>query len=264
MYSLQNTSIHQYIDNPDLKVIDSLFSLKHPNILTAEGLNFDGQKLIIILPLTERKLSDLEYEPFLTSVTRTKIDNKIAEAKNYLLSKGLVNYNYDVYLNDYEPYLLLKDVKDRISNEVIYPESYHESHREVLKVLLHTLDSNRSIELLFLAVDLYNRIGLEIVLESELKLTANACIQIAEELLDYQVSKLESNKLKVIYLLKGNLNHSKYYQLCCNIDELRYVFDTIIMNKDSKTYLSDEFEKSLLPDRVVSSKEMSINEFLNT
>jgi hypothetical protein len=255
----QNLYIYQYISEdskPDLKTIDLLCRLRHPHLLNCEGLLLVNNKLILLLPLTQRKLSDLDYEPFLTSTIKSRIHEQILTTTEYLNNK----FDYEVYLNGYHPYLLVKNVQNpaKMTN-VTYPKSYSNNHREVLKYLIFKLDVNKSVEFLFLAVDLFNR------LEEDSELLANACIQIAEELLNLEISNLPSDKLKAIYLLNGCLNHSKYYHLCCNIDELKYVFDNIIMNKDSKVYLGDDFEKMINSvERVHNNKVMTINEFLNT
>lgn len=137
---------------------------------------------------------------------------------------------------------------------------YAPDHRNILKLLIfwtqHLLPSSRA-ELLFLAVDLFNRTGSFYKDKSPLqrmslaatcvfmasKLTSSAPIslkdyttQIANTVTGITPEMILADEINVIHLLSGVLNVSKLYNACSNGDELKLTFIHVILSRDSTLY----------------------------
>lgn len=137
---------------------------------------------------------------------------------------------------------------------------YADDHRDILKLIIHwaeTLYPNSPIELLFLAIDLFNRVdSFYKDYEAIDRMTLSAtCLWMASKLtnetlipLNIYVPKLVEMiegitannilqiEINIIYLLSGVLHVSELYKSCRNGDELKLTFDHVIMSRDSTLY----------------------------
>lgn len=200
------------------------------------------------------------------------------------------------------PYMTMEDVIQhplfdhfRIEIETYVNElddyNYAEDHRDILKLLIHWIKniySNVDVELLFLAIDLFNRTDSLYQDINERMYVAVVAIYIASKFVlknnfrnDDLVNKLLTElpeltieiillkEREIIKLLDGVLNISKLYKSCNNVDQLMLTFNHIIMNYDSTTYYKvniDEWISTMelyigCPKR--NDKHITIEEFFS-
>jgi len=135
--------------------------------------------------------------------------------------------------------------------------NYADDHRDILKLLIHWIKnvySTVDVELLFLAIDLFNRTDSLFQDANERMYVAVVSMYIANKILFGEININDLiNKLledlpeltieiillkenEIIKLLDGVLNISKLYKSCNNTDQLMLTFNHIIMNYDSTTY----------------------------
>lgn len=158
---------------------------------------------------------------------------------------------------------LFDGVREVVDGQLENPPIYHNysaDHRDILKLMIHwgkTLYSTSRAELLFLAVDLFNRMGSfykdrEAINRMSLAAT---CLWIAAKLtnsiqipLDIYVPELIkmvpylipemilNDEIEITHSLSGILNVSNLYVACSTGDELIFTFTHVILNRDSTLY----------------------------
>ena len=146
---------------------------------------------------------------------------------------------------------------------IIIPEisfDYSDDHRDILKLIFHwgkSLYENSYVELLFLAVDLFNRVGTfyKNYQSNDRMILAATCLWVATKLINDKIISLNiyvnyisetihniipnnilNTEITIIHVLSGILNVSNLYKLCNNGDQLKLSFEHIIMSKDSTLY----------------------------
>jgi len=138
---------------------------------------------------------------------------------------------------------------------------YSKDHREILKLMLNwcqEIYANESCEILFMAVDLYNRCIYHFkTRKEEFRMSiAAACLWMADKLIretraillqkytpfirkavaTITDKAIRDCELEIIHVLHGILSVNKLYRVCHNLEHLRICFDEIIMSKDSTLY----------------------------
>lgn len=144
--------------------------------------------------------------------------------------------------------------------EPYIPYDYAQDHRDILKLLIYwctTLYSNSRAELLFLAVDLFNRVASFYKDRTPLDRMSLAatCIWVAAKLTDSKMIPLDiyipelvkmvpgitanhilQIEIEIIHLLNGILHISALYRSCTSANELILSFQHIILSKDPTIY----------------------------
>jgi serine/threonine protein kinase len=172
------------------------------------------------------------------------------------------------------------------------PHDYASDQRDILKLLIHwlqTLYANSQVELLFLAVDLFNRMGSfykdrEPIDRMHLAAT---CIWMAAKLttsklialdvytreLNKMVPTIKSDtilqtEIEIIHLSSGLLYVSNLYRSCTIGDELKLSFEYVINSKDSTLYAITDVPQWIIvmknntPSPKYQNKNITIVEFL--
>jgi len=172
------------------------------------------------------------------------------------------------------------------------PYDYAPDHRDILKLLIHwakSLYNNSRAELLFLAIDLFNRMASFYKNRESIDRMALAatCLWIASKLTDDklypltiyipQLNKLVPNiksddilkhEIEIIHLLSGILNVSSLYRACSNGDELRLSFSYVILDKDSTLYARVDIPrwikimKDMIPTPTYTNKDITITQLM--
>lgn len=177
--------------------------------------------------------------------------------------------------------------------EPYIPHDYAADHRDILKVLIHWASSiyeNSRAELLFLAIDLFNRVSSYYKDRSSLDRMSLAatCIWVAAKLtnsvdipvdiLIIDINKMVptitpksilQNEIEIIHLLSGILDISQLYRACKTGDELIFSFQHILISKDSNLYARtnipawiDVMKKYITETKYVN-KNITITELLS-
>lgn len=169
---------------------------------------------------------------------------------------------------------------------------YAPDHRDILKLLIHwaqSLYSTSRAEMLFLAVDLFNRVasfykGRDALNRMSL---AAACLWVAAKLtnakslpLDIYVPELVKmvpgitvegilqDEVEIVHLLSGILNVSALYAASANGDELKLSFSHIILDRDSTLYARTDIPKwsqimkTLAPNPTYTDKAITITQLM--
>lgn len=170
---------------------------------------------------------------------------------------------------------------------------YATDHRDILKLMIHwgrSLYSTSRAELLFLAVDLFNRMGSfykDRDAIDRMSLSAT-CLWIASKLtnsllipLDVYIPELAkmvpninsdmilNNEIEIIHSLSGILNVSPLYFASSNGDELIMSFTHIILDKDSTLYARSnvpgwiQVMKGFIPNPIYKDKNINIAQLLS-
>lgn len=186
---------------------------------------------------------------------------------------------------------LFDEFRQPIDGTLTIPPIYHDyapDHRDILKLLIHwarDLYAESRVELLFLAVDLYNRMGSYFKNKTDIqRLTlAATCLWMAAKLihdkfipLDVYVvalAKMVPNitadniletEIEIVHTLEGVLNVSQLYRTCTNGDELDLSFQHIVLSKDSTLYARVDLPgwtkimKEMKPQPTIPTKDIKI------
>lgn len=153
-------------------------------------------------------------------------------------------------------------VKQDITGSLSIPNinyNYAEDHRSVTKLLLYWVKQiypKTRVELLFLSVDMLNRVSSYYKKETiEIRIIAAAsCLWCSSKLTgDYDmdiseyceelckitpitVANILQQEISIVHYLNGILQVNELYNSCKNLNELRLSFDNIIMSTDSTLY----------------------------
>lgn len=171
--------------------------------------------------------------------------------------------------------------------------NYPTDHRDILKLMIHwgkTLYPTSRAELLFLAVDLFNRMDTfykdrEPINRMSLAAT---CLWLAAKLtnsisipLDVYVPQLTkmvpnitsdmilNDEIEIVSSLSGILNVSNLYFACSNADELIFTFTHVILDRDSTLYARTDIPgwiqtmKGFIPNPIHKDKNITITELLS-
>lgn len=182
---------------------------------------------------------------------------------------------------------------DKVRTEILAGEisstinsDYAEDQRDIIKLIVYwcrELFSEKDVELLFLAVDLFNRSAstYKDKLSLERMALGATCLFMASKMFGENLlvaDKLKTintlvpeinqemilkKELEVIDLLGGVLNVSKLYKSCNNSEEIKTTFREIVMNKDSSLYAKlnlEEWKKMMNIETTSSSKEIKIKD----
>lgn len=174
--------------------------------------------------------------------------------------------------------------------EPYIPHDYADDHRDILKILIHwatTIYHDSRAELLFLAVDLFNRTSSFYTKRTPLDRMSLAatCLWVAAKLTDSKMvpldvyipsvtaivkditaSEILKIEIEIIYLLNGILHVSKLYRSCTTAEELRLSLHHVILSRDTNTYAQTdipawlEVMKNYTADN--TSKNITIAELL--
>lgn len=183
----------------------------------------------------------------------------------------------------------------KIEGTLIQPPirgDYGENHRNILKLIFQwakDIFPEEDVELLFLAIDLYNRTAVFYTSKTPLEQMAlaasslwvaakfvNARIRttaLYAERVGVLVPDLTSEVIldhenEIIHLTNGILNVNALYKACANLDELDFSYTHIVMNADVKTYawliLPEwvEIMKQYIPTPARPNKAGSLRDFM--
>jgi serine/threonine protein kinase len=172
------------------------------------------------------------------------------------------------------------------------PYDYSPDHRDILKLLIHwatSLYETSRAELLFLAIDLFNRlasfykdrdpIDRMTLAASSLwvasKLTNSKLIpldiyvpQLTKMVPDISAENILNTEIEMLYLSSGILNVSSLYRACSTGDELKLCFGNIILDKDSTLYARvdipgwTQIMKHMITTPVYNNKDITISELM--
>jgi cyclin-dependent kinase len=158
---------------------------------------------------------------------------------------------------------LFDEVRLPVDGQLIVPPiyySYAPDHRDILKVMItwaRNLYAESRVEMLFLAVDLYNRMGsyykdktpaqrmslAATCLWMAAKLTNDIFIpllqyvnEITKSFKDITTNSILQDEIMIVHTLEGVLNVSQLYRICDNGDELDLSLRYIILARDSTLY----------------------------
>lgn len=189
---------------------------------------------------------------------------------------------FDEFRYDIDGYLVVPPIAHDYAND----------HRDILKLLLHwaqTVYGKSRAELLFLAVDLYNRVdsfykNREAIDRMHLaatslwvasKLTDSKSIPISvyvHELVKMvpgiSGTKILDTEIEIIHLLSGVLNVSNLYRICETGDELNLTLQHVILDRDSTLYARTDTNawlqvmKDLVPNPQMPQKDITINQLI--
>lgn len=182
-----------------------------------------------------------------------------------------------------------------IQGSLIYPPIYYDyapDHRDILKLLIHwarELYAESRVELLFLAVDLFNRMGSYYKTQSSIQRMslAGTCLWVAAKLTndklitldvyvpalnrqvtDITINSILEDEINIVHTLEGILDVSRLYRICSNADELDLSLQHIILDKDSTLYarvdipLWSQKMKELTPNPTPRDKNIKISAFI--
>jgi len=175
----------------------------------------------------------------------------------------------------------------------LIPFDYADDHRNILKIMVFQwakeIYPNEKAELLFLAVDLFNRTGSYYKNKDpkdRLQLAAT-CLWMASKLTDVKLINLSlyvpmlhnmapaitnndilSTEIEIIHILGGILQVSNLYSQAKSNEELKFSFEMIIINKDSTIYARTDTPlwyiavRNSLQDYKPSAKDITIAELV--
>lgn len=176
--------------------------------------------------------------------------------------------------------------------EPYIPHDYSDDHRDILKILIHwatTIYHESRAELLFLAVDLFNRTSSFYTKRTPLdRMTlAATCLWVAAKLTDSKLIPLDvfvpslttvvkditsteilKIEIEIIHLLNGIFNISKLYHSCTTAEQLRLSLHHVILSRDTNTYAQTdipawlEVMKHYTKDVPNTDKNITISELL--
>ncbi len=191
---------------------------------------------------------------------------------------------------------LFNSVRQPIDGFLTVPpilSDYNSDHRDIIKLILHwarNLYGNERAELLFLTVDLFNRVAsyyknhtaidrmtlAATCLWMASKLTNSRQILLSKYITDITqmvpgitVDMILGHEISVIYYSSGILNVSQLYQFCENGDELKLSYNEIIINRDSTLYARVDIPnwiitmKRYIPQNSDLTKNITINQLLS-
>ena len=168
------------------------------------------------------------------------------------------------------------------------PYDYSPDHRDIIKLLIHwaqELYGRNRAEMLFLAVDLFNRTASFYKQREPIdRMTlAATCLWVASKLTDDPLIPLtiytpSLNKMvpniisanilntetEIIHLLGGILDVSNLYRSCTNNEELRLSLSNIILSRDSTLYARTDVPawvaimKTMITEPVNTDKDITI------
>ena len=168
---------------------------------------------------------------------------------------------------------------------------YDPSHRETLKLLFSLaakITRNFDAEVLFLTIDLYNRVGAQFKGQPrELLLAATTALWMAPKILlrsggsiryilqetkkiantTFTPAELLAMEIKIVRLLKGMLYVMRLYHACKNVYQLRMSLRSIVLDRDSTVYARVDIPAwiALLdqqPESAVPGKKIGINKII--
>lgn len=191
---------------------------------------------------------------------------------------------------------LFGEFKSQVDGTLIVPpinNNYTSDQRDILKLMIHwarILYKESRVEMLFLAVDLFNRIAnfykdrtaldrmslSATCLWMAAKLTNEKLIPInkyTEELIKMvpgiTSDSILKDEIEIVHLSSGILNVSNLYASCANGDELKLSFNLIILDRDSTLYSLVDIEKwvemmkNTIQTPIYKDKNITIAELIN-
>lgn len=151
--------------------------------------------------------------------------------------------------------------------ETPLPETFLPDHRDIVKLIVHwcqTIYEALSSELLFLAVDIFNRcckdfnergtsfrilaaatslwMADKIVNEERALMLGNYMPEITKMAPKANHREMRACELEIIHVLRGILYVNKLYRSCRNTEQLQFCFREIVMSKDSSLYSRVDIE----------------------
>lgn len=195
---------------------------------------------------------------------------------------------------------LFDEFKNEENREIGYianpdmSHDYSEDHRAILKLLIHwsrELYSESNAELLFLAIDIFNRGGsfYKNRETNDRMAFAATCLWISAKLTRDKIIPLQDfineitkmvplitpndileNEIEIIHIFNGILNVSHLYQSCIDKEELHLSLRSIILDKDSTLYSKTNVSewilmmKTIIPNQesIVKNKQITISELV--
>lgn len=120
--------------------------------------------------------------------------------------------------------------------------TFPSDHRDILKFMWSESKSiypNQSVELLFLAVNMFKRLDNTKLTPDVRMLYAKSCLDLAFKLLSGKTNTLSLVELEILTLLKGRICCDNLFMAAVNNNELLRMFDDIILNSDVQVYNTD-------------------------
>jgi len=167
--------------------------------------------------------------------------------------------------------------------ESYIPHEYAGDHRNILKIIIHwakLIYQNCRAEMLFLAVDLFNRLDSFYKDRTPLDRMslASTCLWMAAKLTESKLVPLDvyiplingivpditsksilETEVEIIHLLNGILHISKLYRECKTSNELILSFQYIILDQDSTLYARTDIDAWLIAMKTIMSGQNSPN-----
>jgi serine/threonine protein kinase len=172
------------------------------------------------------------------------------------------------------------------------PYDYATDQRDILKLMIHwsrNLYPAARVELLFLAIDLFNRISsffktndpvdrmgigatclwIASKLTNGPQIPLNIYIEELSKMVQLTSDMILKHEISIVYFLSGVLNVSALYSICENTDELKFTFEEILINRDSTLYARVDVKKwgQVMKQHIQNSgrkdKNISISEFMS-
>lgn len=169
---------------------------------------------------------------------------------------------------------------------------YASDHRDILKLLIHwaqTLYGTSRAELLFLSVDIYNRVSSFYKTRDPIDrmILAATALWVASKLTDVKLiplnvyvpeltkmvpginsAKILDTEIEIIHSLSGILYVSDLYRTCENGDQLTLSLQHVILDKDTSLYARTDTAawlhvmKNMIPNPQMSHKNITINQVI--
>lgn len=174
----------------------------------------------------------------------------------------------------------------------LIPHDYFRDQRDIVKLIIYwakKIYSTSYVELLFLAIDLFNRtssfykdnsandrMGLAATclwvaakLTNSTQISLDVYVEALAEMLKITSDMILTHEISIVHFLSGVLNVSNPYVICENGDELRFTFEHILINHDSTIYARldvikwSQIMKEHIPSPSHNSKSIIISEFFS-
>lgn len=191
---------------------------------------------------------------------------------------------------------LFDNVREVVNGQLEDPPIYYNyssDHRDILKLMIHwgkTLYSTSRAELLFLAIDLFNRMGffykdrdainrmslaatclwIAAKLTNSIQIPLNIYVpELTKMVPDITPKMILNDEIEITHSLSGILNVSNLYVACSTGDELIFTFTHIILNHDSTMYARTDISgwiqtmKGFILNPIYKDKNITITELLS-
>jgi serine/threonine protein kinase len=245
--------------------------------------------------LVSKKFSTTENIEKLLSNVREKYRNNCIDLISRILS---INPILRPTAKEICNHPLFNDFRHPVEGTLSVPPIYHDypkDHRDILKVLIHwarNIYPKSRAQLMFLAVDLFNRMGSFFKDKTDIQriILAATCLWMAAKLLndgirldeyvvavakmvpdlsaDLSADKILETEIEIIHTLEGVLNVSQIYRTCSDGYELELSFQNIIISKDSTLYSRvdligwSKIMKESKPNKSLPTKDIKISSLI--